>query len=320
MDAELQIQLYKKMVLIRRFEERTNQMYQKGKISGFCHLYIGQEAVGVGAISAVRETDYVVTGYREHGQAIVKGMDPKLVMAELFGKEAGISRGKGGSMHIFNREKRFLGGDAIVAGNLPLATGAALACKYRKSDDIVLCFFGDGAVNEGAFHESFNLASLWSLPVLFFCENNQYGMGTPVGRASSIQDLAKRAAGYDMDWQIIDGMDVAEVYEAAHKTAERIRSQKRPEMIEAKTYRFRGHSVADPEVYRTKDEVEKWKQRDPIVRFRSTLKGEGVLSEEQIKQIADEAEKTVNEAIEFAEKAEFPPASAICEYVYAGKF
>jgi len=320
LDAELQIELYKKMVLIRRFEEKTSQMYQKGHIGGFCHLYIGEEAIGIGAISAIRETDYVVTGYRDHGQAIAKGVHPNLVMAELFGKEAGISSGKGGSMHIFSREKRFLGGDAIVGGDLPIATGVAFAINYRKEDDIVLCFFGDGAANEGSFHESFNLASLWNLPVLFFCENNKYGMGTPLKKASSTEDLGKRAACYGVDWQIIDGMDAIEVYEATKRAAERVRSQKRPEMIEAKTYRFRGHSVADPEVYRAKEEVEQWKQRDPIVRLRNKLKGEGTLNDEQIAQIGKEVEKICNEAIKFAENADFPPASALCENVYAGKF
>jgi len=320
LDAELQIELYKKMTLIRRFEEKTGQMYLKGHIGGFCHLYIGEEAVGIGAIGALKETDYVVTGYRDHGQAIAKGVHPNLVMAELFGKDAGISRGKGGSMHIFDREKRFLGGDAIVGGDLPIAVGVALAIKYKKEDDIVLCFFGDGAVNEGSFHESFNLASIWSLPVLFFCENNKYGMGTPLEKVSSIEDLGKRAACYGIDWQIIDGMDVIEVYEATARAAERVRSQKRPEMIEAKTYRFRGHSVSDPEVYRSKEEVEQWKQRDPIVRLRSKLKAEGTLSDEEIEKINEEVEKICNESIEFAEKAEFPPASALCENVYAGKF
>lgn len=320
MDAGLQIELYKQMVLIRRFEEKTSQMYQKGRIGGFCHLYIGEEAVGVGAISALRESDYVVTGYRDHGQAIAKGIHPNLVMAELFGKEAGVSGGKGGSMHIFDREKRFLGGDAIVGGDLPIAAGVALAINYRKQDDIVLCFFGDGAVNEGAFHESFNLAALWNLPILFLCENNLYGMGTPLEKASSIEDLGKRASCYGIDWQIIDGMDVVEMHEAVDAAAERIRSGKRPEMIEAKTYRFRGHSVSDPEVYRDKDEVERWKQRDPIVRLRGKLKGEGTLSDEQIKQIDEEVENICAEAIEFAEKADFPPASALCEHVYAGKF
>ncbi len=320
MDAKVQIELYRQMVLIRRFEEKTGQMYQKGHIGGFCHLYIGEEAVGIGAIAALRETDYVVTGYRDHGQAIAKGVPPKLVMAELFGKDSGISRGKGGSMHIFDREKRFLGGDAIVGGDLPIATGVALAIKYRKEDDIVLCFFGDGAANEGSFHEAFNLASLWDLPVLFFCENNRYGMGTPLQKASATEDLAKRAAGYGIDWQIIDGMDVIEVYEAVKRTVKRIREQKRPEMIEAKTYRFRGHSVDDPEVYRPKEEVEQWKLRDPIVRLRNKLKGEGALDDEQIKRIDEEVERICNEAIEFAEKGEFPPSSALCEHVYAGKF
>jgi pyruvate dehydrogenase E1 component alpha subunit len=319
-DNELKLELYRQMRLVRRFEEKTNQMYQKGKIGGFCHLYIGEEAVGIGAISALRETDYVVTGYRDHGQAIAKGVDPKLVMAELFGKDAGISRGKGGSMHIFDREKRFLGGDAIVGGDLPIAVGVALAIKYRKEDDIVLTFFGDGAANEGAFHEAMNLAALWNLPVLFFCENNKYGMGTPVEIASSIEDLGKRAAAYDMDWQIIDGMDVIQVYETTARAVERVRSQHRPEMIEAKTYRFRGHSVADPEVYRTKEEVEDWKRRDPIDRLRNKLKGDGVLSDDDIKRIDEEIEGICTKAIEFAEQAEFPSASAVCENVYAEKF
>ncbi len=320
MDAATQIELYRQMVLIRRFEEKTNQMYQKGHIGGFCHLYIGEEAVGAGAIAALQEGDYVVTGYRDHGQAIAKGVHPNLVMAELFGKDAGISRGKGGSMHIFDREKRFLGGDAIVGGDLPIAVGVAFAAKYRKEDDIVLCFFGDGAINEGAFHESFNLAALWNLPVLFFCENNMYGMGTPLEKASSIEDLGKRASCYNMDWQIIDGMDAIEVYEAVKKTAERVRSTKRPEMIEAKTYRFRGHSIADPEVYRDKEEVELWKQRDPIVRLRNKLKSEGTLDDEQLGRIDEEVERICNESIEFAEKADFPAPSALCENVYAGKF
>jgi pyruvate dehydrogenase E1 component alpha subunit len=308
------------MVLIRRFEEKTNQMYQRGKITGFCHLYIGEEANAVGAISTLREDDYVITGYREHGQAIMKGIDPKLIMAELFGKETGISKGKGGSMHIFSKEKRFLGGNAIVAGNLPIATGVGLSINYREDDQIVLCVFGDGAVNEGAFHESFNLASLWHLPILFLCENNRYGMGTPIEKASSIEDLAKRASCYNMDWQIVDGMDVLAVHEAAKAAVDRIRSSKRPEMIETKTYRFRGHSVADPEVYRTKEEVEQWKLRDPIERLRNKLKADGVLSDEQDRALVEEAEKIVNEAIAFAEASDFPPASAVCEFVYAGKF
>jgi len=320
LDTELQIDLYRQMVLIRRFEEKTSQMYQKGHIGGFCHLYIGEEAVGIGAIAALRETDYVVTGYRDHGQAIAKGVHPNLVMAELFGKEAGVSKGKGGSMHLFDREKRFLGGDAIVGGDLPIAAGVAFAVKYRKQDDIVLCFFGDGAVNEGAFHEAFNLAALWGLPVLFFCENNRYAMGTPLEKASSIEDLGKRAACYNIDWRIVDGMDVLEVYEATRKAVERIRESKRPEMIEAKTYRFRGHSVADPEVYRDKEEVERWKRRDPILMLRNKLKGEGKLTDDRIKQIGEEVERICLEAIEFAEKADFPPASALCENVYAGKF
>ena len=320
MDAAIQIELYRQMVLIRRFEEKTSQMYQKGHIGGFCHLYIGEEAVGVGAIAALRESDYVVTGYRDHGQAIAKGIHPKLVMAELFGKDAGVSRGKGGSMHIFDREKRFLGGDAIVGGDLPIATGVAFAVKYRKEDDIVLCFFGDGAINEGAFHESFNLASLWNLPVLFLCENNLYGMGTPLEKASSIEDLGKRASCYNMDWRIIDGMDAIEVYEAVRAAAERIRATGRPEMIEAKTYRFRGHSISDPEVYRDKEEVESWKRRDPILRLRDKLKAEGTLDDEMIARIGEEVEKTCADAIEFAEKADFPPASALCENVYAGEF
>jgi pyruvate dehydrogenase E1 component alpha subunit len=320
LDAAIQIELYRQMVLIRRFEEKTSQMYQKGHIGGFCHLYIGEEAVGVGAIAALRESDYVVTGYRDHGQAIAKGIHPNLVMAELFGKDAGVSRGKGGSMHIFDREKRFLGGDAIVGGDLPIATGVAFAVKYRKEDDIVLCFFGDGAINEGAFHESFNLASLWNLPVLFLCENNLYGMGTPLEKASSIEDLGRRASCYNMDWRIVDGMDAIEVYEAVRAAAERIRTTGRPEMIEAKTYRFRGHSISDPEVYRDKEEVESWKRRDPILRLRDKLKGEGTLDDEMIARIGEEVEKTCADAIEFAEKADFPPASALCENVYAGEF
>ena len=246
-------------------------MFTLGHIGGFCHLYIGQEAVCVGAISCLREDDYVLSAYRDHGHCIIKGSSPKKVMAELFGKSTGLCKGKGGSMHLFDAEKNFLGGFAIVGGHLPIATGAAFAIKYQKKDQVVLCFFGEGAVNIGAFHESLNIAATWKLPVIYLCENNRYGMGTPIERATSLYDICQKACAYSMERDHIDGMDVLAVRESVEKAIQRAREHSIPTLIEARTYRFRGHSMLDPAHYRTKEELEEQLKRDPIGTFKEKL-------------------------------------------------
>jgi pyruvate dehydrogenase E1 component alpha subunit len=252
---EERLDMFRQMLLIRAFEEKSAEMYAKGKIGGFLHLYSGQEAVAVGFISALRDDDYVIGAYREHGQCIARGTDPKYVMAELFGKTTGVSKGKGGSMHLFDVQKGFLGGHGIVGGGMPLAAGVGLAIKYRKTDQICLCFFGDGAVNEGAFHEAMNLVALWKLPVIYVLENNMYAMGTSVHRASSIPDLIRRATCYDMDREQVDGMDVLACREVAERAIRKAREDSEPRFIEAITYRFRAHSMSDPGTYRTKEEI-----------------------------------------------------------------
>lgn len=311
------IAMYQMMLLIRTFEEKTPEQYAKGKIGGFLHLYSGQEAVAVGFISALREDDYVIGAYREHGQCIAKGTDPKFVMAELFGKVTGVSKGKGGSMHMFDIKRGFLGGHGIVGGGMPLAIGVGLAIKYRKTDQVCVCFFGDGAVNEGAFHESLNMVALWDLPVIYVLENNLYGMGTAVYRASSIPDLIKRAACYDIDLEQVDGMDALAVREVADRAVRIAREDKRPRFIEAITYRFRGHSISDPGTYRTKEEVEQWRKRDPITRMERYLKENRMVTDEDIERMHAEAEDKIREAIEFADSSPFPPPDALYEDVYA---
>ncbi|MEE8424138.1 MAG: pyruvate dehydrogenase (acetyl-transferring) E1 component subunit alpha, partial [Thermodesulfobacteriota bacterium] len=254
MQKEEKIKLYRDMALIRRFEEKTAEMYTFGKIGGFCHLYIGQEANAVGAISVIRDDDYIITAYRDHGHALARGIDPKAVMAELFGRKTGVCKGKGGSMHLVDVEKNFLGGYAIVGGHIPLATGVGFAIKYRGEDKVVLCFFGEGAVNAGVFHESFNLATLWKLPVIYICENNRYAMGTPLERGTSLYDISRKACAYDMPSEHIDGMDILAVRETVKKAVERARKESMPTFIESRTYRFMGHSMSDPSHghYRTK--------------------------------------------------------------------
>jgi len=316
MDREKLVELFRQMLLIRRFEEKAGEMYTMGKIGGFCHLYIGQEAVAVGAIAAIREDDYVIASYREHGQALAKGTDPRKVMAELFGKATGISRGKGGSMHIFDAEKNFLGGHAIVGGHIPVATGVGFAIKYEGKDQVVLCFFGDGAVSAGAFHESLNLAALWKLPVIYICENNFYGMGTAVTRAVAGQDLYLKSSAYDIPGELVDGMNVLEVWERVGKAVERARHEHIPTFIEARTYRFRGHSMSDPAHYRTKEEVNEQRKRDPILTFQKKLIDEGVLSEEKIQEIEKEIKAVVDDAVEFADKSPEPPLEWLYEDVY----
>lgn len=310
--------MYREMLLIRTFEERCSELYTKGKIGGFLHLYSGQEAVGVGFISALREDDYVIGAYREHGQCLAKGTDPKYVMAELFGKATGVSKGKGGSMHMFDVKRGFLGGHGIVGGGMPLAIGVGLSIHYRKSDKVCICFFGDGAVNEGAFHEAMNMVALWKLPVIYVLENNLYGMGTAVYRASSIPDLIRRASCYDIEREQVDGMDVLAVREVAERSVRKAREESEPRFIEALTYRFRGHSISDPGTYRTKDEIEAWRVHDPILRMETYLKDNGMATDDDIKFMHDEATSRVQEAVDFAEASPFPAPEALYEDVYAG--
>jgi pyruvate dehydrogenase E1 component alpha subunit len=311
------INLYREMLLIRRFEEKCAESYSIGKIGGFCHLYIGQEAVGVGAISAIRKDDHVLTSYREHGQAISKGIAPDAVMAELFGKVTGCSHGKGGSMHLFDKEVNFLGGHAIVGGQIPLATGVAFASKYRGTDQVTLCFFGEAAVNQGAFHESLNMAQLWKLPCIYICENNQYGMGTSQERAMSLRDVAQKSCAYELISEFVDGMDVLAVREATARAVARARSDYLPTLLEVRTYRFMGHSMSDPGKYRTRAEIEKYQERDPIKLFLTNLKEHGVIDDPGIAEIETEVKEIVERAVRFADESPAPPAEDLYKDIYA---
>src|SRR5688572_21944770 len=305
-----------KMMLIRRFEERAGEMYAKAKIGGFLHLCIGEEAAIVGATNALEETDYLMSTYREHGQAIARGTSPDAVMAELFGKQDGCSGGRGGSMHLFDYERRFLGGYGIVGGNLPLAAGVALACDYRGNDDVMLCMFGDGATNQGTFGETMNLAALWKLPVVFMVINNQFGMGTALERHSAVTDLSKKAEGFGVPGHKCDGMDVLDTHKVIDEALTCAREDRKPQLVEAVTYRFRGHSMADPEEYRTKEQVEEWRKRDPIVTFGKRLVDEGALAEKDLEKLDEEAMHTVDEAVKFADKSPFPDLDSLYDDVY----
>lgn len=315
--AEKLVEMLRQMLEIRRLEERAAQAYGQGRIGGFCHLYIGQEAVAVGALATLRPTDTVLTTYRDHGMALTKGIPAKECFAELFGRVGGCSKGRGGSMHFFSKEKRFLGGHAIVGGHIPLGTGLAFASKYRGEKDVTLCFFGEGAVNNGAFHESLNLAALWGLPIVYVCENNRYGMGTPVERASSVYDLHKKAAGYDMTNDCLDGMDVLEVYKGLKKSVEAAR-EGHPSFLEIRTYRFRGHSMSDPihSHYRTKDEVDEQRERDPIVNLSSRLVEQEILTEDEIKAIDKEVTSSIKAAMDEADSSPEPSPDSVYDYVY----
>ncbi len=307
------------MLLIRRFEERTAEMYALGKIGGFCHLYIGEEAVAVGAVDVLRPDDYVFSAYRDHGHCLARGSDPKRVMAELFGRATGLCKGKGGSMHLVDVERRFMGGYAIVGGHLPLAAGVAFAVKYRGGDQVVLCFFGEGAIPSGACHETLNLAALWGLPVLFLCENNRYGMGTPVERAVALySDVAQNAAAYGIEAGRVDGMNVLAVRDAVGKAVEQVRTRQRPYFLEAVTYRFLGHSMADPAHghYRTKVEVDEAKKQDPLLLLRTRMLSERLATEADIKRIEQEVAQIVREAVEFADASPAPPVTALEDDVY----
>ena len=316
-DRQTLIKLFHQMVLIRRFEEKCAESYSLGKIGGFCHLYIGQEAVGVGSISAIREDDYVITSYREHGQAIAKGISPEAVMAELYGKAGGCSGGKGGSMHLFDKEVNFLGGHAIVGGQIPLATGVAFASKYQETDKVTLCFFGEAAVNQGAFHESLNMAQLWKLPCIYICENNQYGMGTSLARAMSLQNVAEKAYAYEMVSEFVDGMDVMAMRQATQRAVKRAREEFQPTLLEARTYRYMGHSMSDPGNYRTRAEIEKYQERDPIKIFTATLKEQNIVSDKDISDIEAEVKEQIERAIRFAEESPEPDPSELYTNIYA---
>jgi len=309
------------MLLGRRFEEKCAEAYALGKIGGFCHLYIGQEAVAVGAFATLRPDDYVITAYREHVQALVKGMNPRAVMAELFGRVDGSSKGKGGSMHIYSAEHHFMGGWGIVGGQIPLATGMGWAIKYREQDQVVLCFMGEAAVNQGAFHESLNMAALWKLPVLFIVENNRFGMGTAWERASSLYDISQKAAAYDMPSCVADGMNVLDMRDKVLVAVERARSGEGPTLIEARCHRFMGHSMSDPVhgVYRTKEEVEEAKQRDPIRIFIDHLKNNSQITDDEVKAIDARVHKLVEDAAEFADKSPEPGIEELYTDVYANE-
>ena len=311
------IDLYRQMLLIRRFEEKSMEVYVAGKIGGFCHVYIGQEAVAVGALSAIGKQDYVIASYREHGHALAKGMSPESIMAELYGKATGCSKGKGGSMHMFDKEVNFLGGHGIVGGQIPLATGTAFASKYQGTDKVTLCFFGEAAVNQGAFHESLNMAQLWKLPCIYICENNRYGMGTSLERAMSLQDIAQKACAYEMASEFVDGMDVLAVREATERAVARARKDYLPTLLEIRTYRFMGHSMSDPGNYRTRAEIEKYQERDPIKLFSSSLKEEKIVDDKTLEQIDKEVREQVERSVRFAEESPFPAPEELYTDIYA---
>jgi pyruvate dehydrogenase E1 component alpha subunit len=308
--------LYRQMLLIRRFEERSAQLYVEGKIGGFLHLYIGQEAVGVGAMSLLRPDDYFITSYRDHGYALARGTDPRPLMAELCGKATGISRGKGGSMHFYDIPRGNFGGDGIVGGHLPVAAGMGYGIRLKGTDQVCLCFFGDGAVNEGAFHEALNISALWDLPVVFIIENNRYGMGTALDRASSVKDLYQRGSAYGIPRRDVNGMDLLAVRNVIGEAIDRARKEKRPTLIEAETYRYRGHSMSDPGKYRTKEEVEQMMTYDPIFLWTKRLVEQERITTAELEAVDKEVLAQVEEAVRFAEESPVPALETLYEDVY----
>ncbi len=317
-NSDFLLGLHRQMQLIRRFEERAQEQYTKAKIGGYCHLNIGEEATVVGGVKALKGNDYIFTSYREHGHAIARGVDPKAVMAELFGKETGTSHGRGGSMHMFDADLRFMGGYGIVGGHLPLAVGGGWAVKYRKQKDVVFCMFGDGATNIGAFHESLNMAKVFDLPVVWFCVNNRYGMGTPVEAASAVADIYKKACAYDMESIQIDGMNLREVLLRTSEVVEKTRADSQPRFIESLCYRFKGHSVVDPDKYRSTEDKERWRKADPIVAFEHELEKSGLADEEYFKKVRLEVDAEVQEIIKYADESPDPKTDELYRYVYAG--
>jgi pyruvate dehydrogenase E1 component alpha subunit len=311
---DLLLTMYRKMVLARRFEEKAGQAYGLKKIQGFCHLYIGQEAVVVGVNEALKPTDYVMTGYRDHVHPLVRGADAGMLMAELYGKDTGYSKGKGGSMHLFDVEHHFYGGYGIVGGQIPLAAGMAFASKYRSEDRVTVCSFGDAATNQGALHETFNMAAKWKLPVLYIVENNKYGMGTDISRVSAEPELFKRAASYRMRGEQVDGMDVLKVYDLVSELAKYIRAGNGPVLLEAQTYRFRGHSMSDAATYRSKEEVEEEKARDPITTLRTHMLKHKVAADSQFQAIDDAVKAEVEQAMVFADQSPEPPLEDVWKH------
>jgi dihydrolipoamide dehydrogenase len=314
------LKLYRQMYLIRRFEERTQVEYTKAKIGGYCHLNLGEEATVVGGIAALEAGDYIYTSYREHGHAIARGVDPKTVMAELFGKETGVAHGRGGSMHIFDLSHRFMGGYGIVGGHLPLAVGAGFAIKYKQAKDVVFCMFGDGATNIGSFHESLNFAKVLKLPVVWFCVNNHYGMGTAVERASAVTEIYRKACAYDMEAIRIDGMDVLEVLRRTSEVIEKVRTDSQPRFIEAVNYRFKGHSVVDPDKYRSEEEKEHWLQSDPVIRFEQQLLEAGVVDADEVRRLKEGVAAEVEETVRFSDESPNPDVDELYRYLYAGEW
>jgi pyruvate dehydrogenase E1 component alpha subunit len=307
---------YESMLLLRKFEEKTGQLYGQQKIRGFCHLYIGQEALASGAMTAIRDDDNMITAYRDHGLAIVKGITPNECMAELYGKATGCTKGKGGSMHFFSKEKRFFGGHGIVGGQIGLAAGIAFAEQFKGTDAVTLCYFGDGAARQGMLHETFNMAMTWKLPVIFICENNHYAMGTSVERTSNVLDIYKFADAYDMPGDSIDGMSPEEVHNAIERAARRARDGEGPTLIEMKTYRYRGHSMSDPAKYRSKEEVEEYKEKDPIDHVLNVIRENNYATEAEIEAINEKVKAVVEESVEFAENSPWPDESEVYKDIY----
>ena len=316
-DPDLNRSMLRSMLLQRRFEERTAEAYAVGLIGGFCHLYIGQEAVSTGTMSLLRPDDYVITTYRDHGQALARGVPARSIMAELFGRIDGCARGKGGSMHLFDRNTNFLGGHGIVGGHIPIAAGVAFAIKYRGGDQVIVCFLGEAAVNIGSFHEALNMAGLWKLPAIFIIENNRYGMGTAVERAAAIHDIYERGAAYNMARAQCDGQDVFAVRATLTEAIERARKEQAPTLIEARTYRFMGHSMSDAVsgTYRSKDELDEYRKRDPISLLRAHMQEHHEISEDEVHAMDDEIKAIVQDAWDFAEKSPEPPLEALWEDV-----
>ncbi|HMS70454.1 MAG: pyruvate dehydrogenase (acetyl-transferring) E1 component subunit alpha [Saprospiraceae bacterium] len=318
-DKATYLKWYEIMYRIRRFEEKTLFAYSQQKIRGFCHVYIGQEAIGAALASGLKDGDKVVTAYRQHGVALARGLESKYCMAELYGKSTGCVKGKGGSMHFFSKEKGYFGGNGIVGAQIPIGTGIAFAEQYKGTDNLAVCMFGDGAARQGSLHESFNMAMTWKLPVLYICENNQYAMGTSVKRTSNVQDLWKLGLAYDMPSEPVDGMNPESVHEAFLRAAEHIRSGKGPYYLEIRTYRYRGHSVSDPAKYRTKDELEHYKEQDPVVITERKIIDNAIASEKEVNDIKEAINLEIDEAMAFAEASDYPLGSELYEDNYMQK-
>ncbi len=316
-DKALLREMLYQMVLGRIFERKCAEVYRMGAIGGFCHLYIGQEAIAVGAMMALKEGDYVITSYRDHVQAMIAGITPEAVMAELYGKATGNVGGKGGSMHLFSKEKGFFGGHGIVGGQIGVGTGMAFAQKYKGTDNVTLCFFGEAAVNQGIFHESLNMAQLWKLPCIYICENNKYGMGTSQARAMSISNVAAKAEGFAMAGEFVDGMDVMAVREAVGRAIERARKDGSPTLLEIRAYRYMGHSMSDPGKYRTTEEIKKYQERDPITLFQDSLKEAKIFTDKDFEELNNQATEAVDKAVKFAEESPFPDESELMTDIFS---